>query len=67
MNLDLSDLEEIDKELYNNLKWILDNDIERIDQSFTTNNIYLGVENIIELKPNGRNIEVDNNNKQEYV
>jgi len=64
-----SDLQLIDYELYKNLNWLKENDnVEDLG-------LYFSIEeedcfnnrNIIELKPNGANIEVTDENKFEYI
>ena len=61
------DFKLIDKDVYNSLKFFRDNDLSQhtyLDQYFvTTNN--LGVD--CDLKPNGSNILVTNENKGEFI
>lgn len=67
---DLSDLETIDQEIHQSATWILENDITDIlDLYFTVNEEIFGHNKVIEreLKPNGHNILVTEENKQEYV
>ena len=67
--LSLRDLETVDESLHQSLKWILDNefDPEDLDMHFTVDNEYMGRHETIDLKPNGSNILVTNQNKEEYV
>ncbi|KAI9329266.1 hypothetical protein BDR26DRAFT_939429 [Obelidium mucronatum] len=66
--VDWKDMEAIDPSFHKSLQWILENDITDImDLTFSTEVDDFGVERIIDLKPNGRNIEVTEANKQEYV
>jgi len=68
---DISDLETIDQEYHKGLTWMLENDITDVldDLSFTVNEEKFGHSQVIEreLKPNGKNISVTQENKREYV
>lgn len=62
------DIESIDPDYYKNLKWMLDNDIDGVlDYTFTQEVEEFGQRIQVELKPNGKNIPVTNENKHEYV
>lgn len=64
-----NDLESVDPDLYRNFKWILDNPITE-DMGFTFSKDEedcFGVKHTIELKPNGNNIPVTEENKKEYI
>ena len=61
---DLEDLEDFDPELYKSLKWMLNNDVTPLYKVFAIEN---EEHQIIPLKENGEEIEVDNENKNEYV
>ena len=61
------DLESYDENIYNSLKWILDNDINTLEMTFTIDVEEFGELKTIELKENGENILVTNDNKREYV
>eukprot|EP00163_Fabomonas_tropica_P003775 TRINITY_DN1333_c1_g1_i1.p1 TRINITY_DN1333_c1_g1~~TRINITY_DN1333_c1_g1_i1.p1 ORF type:complete len:2228 (+),score=681.47 TRINITY_DN1333_c1_g1_i1:938-6685(+) len=62
------DMQALDPDYYKSLKWILENDIEGVlDLTFTTEADRFGTKEEIELKPNGANIPVTNENKEEYV
>ncbi|KAL4508265.1 hypothetical protein ABPG72_003569 [Tetrahymena utriculariae] len=65
----ISDIEEIDPELYKNLNWLLKNQInaDDIDINFVYDKFYSGQKYEIELKKNGRNMQVSDQNKKEYV
>ena len=64
----LQDMEGVDAEFYRSLKWILDNDITDIlDLTFSTEEEKFGERVEVDLKPNGKDIEVTEDNKQEYV
>ncbi|NXD32174.1 PUB1 ligase, partial [Spelaeornis formosus] len=64
----LSDMESVDAEMFRSLTWMLENDIEGvIENTFSTEDDRFGEIVTIDLKPDGRNIEVTNENKKEYV
>ena len=67
----LNDLMDYDPELYNNLKFLLeteDNNLkENLDSNFAVTVDRFGEKIVIPLKPNGENILIDNENKNEYV
>ena len=67
----LEDMKECDIELYNNLQFLLNskskNLKEELDTDFTVVDDKFGEKLVISLKPNGENIPVDINNKDEYV
>ncbi|KAI8614143.1 hypothetical protein BC830DRAFT_406826 [Chytriomyces sp. MP71] len=66
--VDWKDMEAIDPEFHKSLQWMLQNDItDVIDLTFSTEVDDFGVQRIIDLKPDGRNIAVTEENKQEYV
>eukprot|EP00698_Gefionella_okellyi_P014660 TRINITY_DN406_c0_g1_i1.p1 TRINITY_DN406_c0_g1~~TRINITY_DN406_c0_g1_i1.p1 ORF type:complete len:3198 (-),score=960.76 TRINITY_DN406_c0_g1_i1:108-9701(-) len=63
-----SDLAAADPDYYKQLMWMLDNDIEGVlDLTFSAELDVFGKTNVVELKPGGASIVVDNANKQEYV
>ncbi|KAI9889943.1 MAG: hypothetical protein M1814_004666 [Vezdaea aestivalis] len=64
----LADMEGVDADFHRNLTWTLENDITDIlELTFSTEDEHFGETNVIDLKPNGRNIEVTNENKGEYI
>ncbi|RXM32529.1 E3 ubiquitin-protein ligase SMURF1 [Acipenser ruthenus] len=66
--IQLSDLETVDPELHKSLVWILENDITPVlDHTFCVEHNAFGKFLQHELKPNGRNIPVTEENKKEYV
>ena len=67
--LSLRDLETVDESLHRSLKWMLDNefDPEELDMRFVVDSDYMGRHETRELKENGQNILVTNQNKEEYV
>ncbi|KAI0319606.1 hypothetical protein OF83DRAFT_1281822 [Amylostereum chailletii] len=66
--VNIKDLEAVDYELYKGLTWMLDNDITDIlEESFSTTEDRFGELVTVDLKPDGENIPVTEENKEEYV
>lgn len=67
--LTMKDLESIDPEFYNSLCWIRDNNIEEccLEMNFCTDFEVLGKISEVELKPGGKDIQVTEENKEEYI
>ncbi|KAK4643054.1 NEDD4 E3 ubiquitin-protein ligase [Podospora pseudocomata] len=65
----LADMEGVDADFHRSLQWILDNDITDagLEMTFSTEDERFGVIAVEDLKPNGRNIDVTEENKKEYV
>ncbi|KAF4121053.1 E3 ubiquitin-protein ligase NEDD4, partial [Geosmithia morbida] len=65
----LADMEGVDADFHRSLQWMLDNDISGgiLEQTFSTEDEHFGVMTVEDLIPDGRNIEVTNENKKEYV
>ncbi|KAI9835552.1 MAG: hypothetical protein M1819_002003 [Sarea resinae] len=64
----LADMEGVDADFHRNLTWTLENDIDGIlDLTFSTDDERFGETVTIDLKPGGRDIEVTNENKKEYI
>lgn len=63
----LRDLEDVDEELYRNLEWMLHNDVEPLYMFFEIDTLELGVRKTIELIENGSEIQVTNENKNEFI
>lgn len=65
----LADMEGVDADFHRSLQWMLDNDISGgiLEQTFSTEDERFGVITVEDLIPDGRNIEVTNENKKEYV
>eukprot|EP00731_Ephydatia_muelleri_P035974 Em0186g5a len=61
------DMQSVDVEMYNSLKYILDNDPEPLCLNFSVNKEVLGEVQEVELKPNGKDVPVTEANKNEYV
>jgi E3 ubiquitin-protein ligase NEDD4 len=68
-NVVLADMEGVDADFHRSLQWMLDNDISGgiLEQTFSTEDERFGVLTVEDLIPNGRNIDVTNDNKKEYV
>ncbi|XP_060750715.1 itchy E3 ubiquitin protein ligase b isoform X2 [Tachysurus vachellii] len=67
--LTLNDLETIDPEFYNSLIWIRENNIEEcgLEMFFSVDKEILGEITTHDLKPDGGNIQVTEENKEEYI
>uniref|UniRef100_A0A3Q2YKT6 E3 ubiquitin-protein ligase n=1 Tax=Hippocampus comes TaxID=109280 RepID=A0A3Q2YKT6_HIPCM len=63
----LQDMESVDSEYFNSLKWILENDPTDLDLMFTIDEELFGQTHQHELKPDGAEIVVTNENKKEYI
>ncbi|KAK9238996.1 hypothetical protein V1525DRAFT_69628 [Lipomyces kononenkoae] len=64
----LTDMEGVDADFYRNLSWTLDNDItDVLELTFSTEDDRFGELVTVDLKEDGRNIPVNNENKREYV
>ncbi|XP_032070461.1 E3 ubiquitin-protein ligase NEDD4-like isoform X3 [Thamnophis elegans] len=63
----LKDMESVDGEYYNSLKWILENDPTELDLMFCIDEENFGQTYQVDLKPNGSEIMVTNENKREYI
>lgn len=64
----LQDMEGVDAEFYRSLKWICDNDItDVLDLTFSAEDERFGEIVEVDLKEGGRDIEVTEENKHEYV
>ncbi|KAL9704287.1 hypothetical protein quinque_007805 [Culex quinquefasciatus] len=64
----LSDIEDVDPELHRSLTWMLENNINGVlDSTFSVENNSFGALKVHELKPNGAQLVVTEENKREYV
>uniref|UniRef100_A0A8C3V6C1 E3 ubiquitin-protein ligase n=1 Tax=Catharus ustulatus TaxID=91951 RepID=A0A8C3V6C1_CATUS len=65
----LKDLESVDPEFYNSLIWVKENDIEEcgLEMFFSVDKEILGEIKSHDLKPNGSNILVTEENKEDYI
>ncbi|KAM9482458.1 E3 ubiquitin-protein ligase SMURF2-like [Clarias gariepinus] len=67
-SITLDDMEAVDPDLHNSLVWILENDTTGVlDHTFCVEHNAYGQIIQHELKPNGKNIPVSEENKKEYV
>ncbi|OAQ79953.1 HECT-like protein [Purpureocillium lilacinum] len=67
-SVSVKDMESFDPDYYKSLCWMLDNDItDIITETFSVEDDEFGVTNVVDLVPNGREISVTEENKQEYV
>ncbi|KAM7356683.1 E3 ubiquitin-protein ligase Nedd4 isoform 2-T3 [Cochliomyia hominivorax] len=65
--IDLKDMESVDTEYYNSLMWIKENDPRQLELTFCVDEDTFGQKSQHELKGEGANIEVTNENKDEYI
>ncbi|XP_059479134.1 E3 ubiquitin-protein ligase Nedd-4 isoform X2 [Neocloeon triangulifer] len=65
--IDLKDMESVDSEYYNSLLWIKENDPSELELTFCVDEDSFGHTSQRELKPNGANIALTNENKDEYI
>ncbi|XP_058446639.1 E3 ubiquitin-protein ligase Nedd-4-like isoform X2 [Malaya genurostris] len=65
--IDLNDMESVDTEYYNSLLYIKENDPSELMLTFSVDEESFGTTSQRELKPNGADIEVTNENKDEYI
>ncbi|KAL7317774.1 hypothetical protein PS15m_004083 [Mucor circinelloides] len=64
----VANMESVDAEFYRSLMWILDNDItDVLDLTFSVDDDRFGEMVTVDLKEGGRDIEVTEENKKEYV
>ncbi|CAM4742945.1 unnamed protein product [Rotaria magnacalcarata] len=66
-SITLADMESVDREYYQSLKYILDNDPAELDLYFVVSEEVLGDLREHELKTDGQNIQLTEQNKQEYI
>lgn len=65
--IDLKDMESVDSEYYNSLLWIKENNPTELELTFALDEDSFGQTNQRELKPNGANIPLNEENKDEYI
>lgn len=66
--VNLQDMEGVDAEFHRTLTWAMENDItDVIYSTFSVEDERFGEKVTVDLKPGGRDIEVTNENKKEYV
>ncbi|XP_031847586.1 E3 ubiquitin-protein ligase Nedd4 isoform X3 [Nomia melanderi] len=65
--IDLKDMESVDSEYYNSLLWIKENDPSELELTFCVDEESFGHTSQRELKPDGANIPLTDENKDEYI
>ncbi|XP_071546530.1 E3 ubiquitin-protein ligase Nedd-4 isoform X2 [Panulirus ornatus] len=65
--IELKDMESVDSEYYNSLLWIQENDPADLDLTFSVDEESFGRTSSHNLKENGGNIPVTNENKYQYI
>ncbi|XP_057254044.1 E3 ubiquitin-protein ligase NEDD4 isoform X1 [Pezoporus wallicus] len=63
----LHDMESVDSEYYNSLRWILENDPTELDLRYVVDEELFGQTHQHELKSGGSEIVVTNKNKRDYI
>ncbi|KAJ1796406.1 hypothetical protein LPJ59_003769, partial [Coemansia sp. RSA 2399] len=63
----LEDMQSVDADIYRSLKWTLENDISDMGFTFTVDDDRFGERVEVELKPGGKDIDVTEENKKEFV
>ena len=64
----LQDIEAVDAEYYKSLKYIIEtDDVESLDLTFTSETDLYGQKLENELKPGGKDIKVNKDNRKEFV
>ncbi|CCF56508.1 hypothetical protein KAFR_0B02100 [Kazachstania africana CBS 2517] len=64
----LQDMEGVDADVHNSLNWTLENSIDGVlDLTFSADDERFGEVVTVDLKENGRDIEVTDENKKEYI
>ncbi|KAJ5138802.1 uncharacterized protein N7515_003650 [Penicillium bovifimosum] len=67
-SVSIKDMETLDLDYYKSLLWMLQNDItDIITETFSIETDDFGEKQVIDLKPNGHEIPVTEENKEEYV
>ena len=61
------DMQDTDPEFYKSLKWTLENNVTDMGFTFSYTEDEFGVLKVMELIPDGKNVEVTEENKEEYV
>lgn len=65
--IDLKDMESVDSEYYNSLLWIKENDPSELELTFSLDEESFGHTSQRDLKPDGANIPLTDENKDEYI
>ncbi|XP_055521166.1 E3 ubiquitin-protein ligase NEDD4-like isoform X3 [Leucoraja erinacea] len=66
-SITLKDMESVDGEYFNSLRWILENDPSELDLRFCIDEENFGQTYQVDLKPGGSDTVVTNENKREYI
>ncbi|XP_024887781.1 E3 ubiquitin-protein ligase NEDD4 isoform X4 [Temnothorax curvispinosus] len=66
-SIDLKDMESVDSEYYNSLLWIKENDPSELELTFSLDEESFGHTSQRDLKPDGANIPLTDENKDEYI
>ncbi|XP_078281466.1 E3 ubiquitin-protein ligase NEDD4-like isoform X4 [Rhinoraja longicauda] len=66
-SITLKDMESVDGEYFNSLRWILENDPTELDLRFCIDEDNFGQTYQVDLKPSGSDMVVTNENKREYI
>ncbi|CAK9831167.1 E3 ubiquitin-protein ligase Nedd-4 [Anthophora retusa] len=66
-SIDLKDMESVDSEYYNSLLWIKENDPSELELTFCVDEESFGHTSQRELKPDGANVPLTDENKDEYI
>lgn len=65
--ININDMESVDTEYFNSLKWILENDPTELDLRFCVDEDQFGQMQQVDLKTGGSEVHVNNDNKFEYI
>ncbi|KAJ1823516.1 hypothetical protein LPJ60_001498 [Coemansia sp. RSA 2675] len=63
----LDDMQSVDADIHRSLKWTLENDVSDMGFTFTVDDDHFGERVEVELKPGGKDIDVTEENKKEFV
>ncbi|KAJ2484538.1 hypothetical protein EV174_002362 [Coemansia sp. RSA 2320] len=63
----LEDMQSVDADIHRSLKWTLENDVSDMGFTFTVDDDHFGERVEVELKPGGKDIDVTEENKKEFV
>ncbi|KAJ2315603.1 NEDD4 E3 ubiquitin-protein ligase [Coemansia sp. RSA 2704] len=63
----IEDMQSVDADIYRSLKWTLENDVSDMGFTFTVDDDRFGERVEVELKPGGKDIDVTEENKKEFV
>lgn len=67
MPVTLEDMESIDADVYKGLVWMQENDVTDLGNTFSAEDEVFGTVQVYDLVENGRNVDVTNENKQQYI